>query len=144
MHNTMQTSPEQVYDLFPYRETPDSSTFFCMIIEEGGAHPYLRTGDTYKYVAESYFIEMLSETRPGCLRWSDIPYSAREEQFALKVYPQKLVDQVIVDRRTGQPYREIMWSWGHAMCGDTVFIPLSSDEVKKLRENVAFPQYECR
>ena len=103
-----------------------------MVIEEGGAHPYLRTGDTYKYIEERDFIEILSETYPGCLRYSDIPYSARKIQFTLKVDPYKLVDQVLVDRRTGQAYREIMWCWGKAMCGDTILVPLSADEVKKL------------
>ena len=134
MRSTKQISPNQIYDLFPYEEAPDGNTFFCMVIEEGGAHPYLRTGDTYKYIEERRFIEILSETYPGCLRYSDIPYSAREIKFTLKVEPYALVDQVVVDNRTGQPYREIMWSWGHAMCGDTVLVPLSADEVKKLRK----------
>lgn len=132
MRSTKQISPEQVYDLLPYQKAPDDNTFFCMVIEEGGAHPYLRMGDTYKYIEDREFIEILSETYPGCLRFSDVPYSAREIQFTLKVDPYKLVDQVLVDRRTGQSYREIMWSWGKAMCGDTVFVPLSADEVKKL------------
>ena len=132
MRSTKQISPEQVYDLFPYQDAPDNNTFFCMVIEEGGAHPYLRTGDTYKYIEERDFIEILSETYPGCLRYSDIPYSARKIQFTLKVDPYKLVDQVLVDRRTGQAYREIMWCWGKAMCGDTILVPLSADEVKKL------------
>ena len=111
MRSTKQISPEQVYDLFPYQEAPDNNTFFCMVIEEGGAHPYLRTGDTYKYIEERDFIEILSETYPGCLRYSDVPYDARDIQFTLKVDPYKLVDQVLVDRRTGQAYREIMWCW---------------------------------
>ena len=105
-----------------------------MVIEEGGAHPYLRTGDTYQYIEERDFIEILSEIYPGCLRYSDVPYDARDIQFTLKVDPYKLVDQVLVDRRTGQAYREIMWCWGHAMCGDTILVPLSADEVKKLRK----------
>lgn len=134
MRSTKQISPDQVYDLFPYQEAPDGNTFFCMVIEEGGAHPYLRTGNTYKYIEEHRFIEILSETSPGCFRYSDIPCSAREIKFTLKVEPYALVDQVVVDNRTGQPYREIMWSWGHAMCGDTVLVPLSADEVKKLRK----------
>ena len=133
MRGTKQISPEQVYDLFPYPKAPDDNTFFCMVIEEGGAHPYLRTGDTYKYIEEREFGELLSEAYPGWLRLSDIPYSAREIQFTLKVEPYKLVDRVLVDRRTGQPYREIMWCWGHAMCGDTVLVPLTADEVQELR-----------
>lgn len=136
MHSTKQISPEQVYDLFPYQEATDENTFFCMVIEDGGAHPYLRAGDTYKFVEDREFIALLSEIYPGCLRFSDIPYSAREMQFVLKVDPYKLVDQVLVDRQTGQPYREIMWCWGHAMCGDTILVPLTADEVKNLRKNV--------
>ena len=134
MRSTKQISPNQIYDLFPYEEAPDGNTFFCMVIEEGGAHPYLRTGDTYKYIEERVFIEILSETYPGCLRYSDVPYDARDIQFKLKVDPYNLVDQVLADRRTGQAYREIMWCWGHAMCGDTILVPLSEDEVKKLRK----------
>ena len=134
MRSTKQISPEQVYDLFPYQAAPDGNTFFCMVIEEGGAHPYLRTGNSYKYIEERRFIEILSETYPGGLRYSDIPYSAHEIKFTLKVEPYALVDRVIVDNRTGQPYREITWSWGHAMCGDTVFVPLFSDEVEELRK----------
>ena len=134
MCSAKQISPEQVYDLLPYQEAPDGNTFFCMVIEEGGAHPYLRTGDTYKYIEERRFIEILSEIYPGCLRYSDVPYDARDIQFTLKVDPYKLVDQVLIDRRTGQAYREIMWCWGHAMCGDTILVPLSANEVKKLRK----------
>ena len=134
MRSTKQISPEQAYDLFPYQEAPDGNTFFCMVIEEGGAHPYLRTGDTYQYIEEREFIEILSKQYPGCLFSSDIPYSDRKKQFTRKVVPYALVDQVIVDSRTGQPYREINWCWGHAMCGGVVFVPLSADEVKKLRK----------
>ena len=134
MRSAKQISPEQVYDLFPYPKASDGDTFFCMVLEEGGAHPYLRTGDTYKYIEERDFIEILSEIYPGCLRYSDVPYDARDIQFTLKVDPYKLVDQVLADRRTGQAYREIMWCWGHAMCGDTILVPLSADEVKKLRK----------
>ena len=134
MRSTKQITPEQVYDLFPYQEAPDGNTFFCMVIEEGGAHPYLRTGDTYTYIEEREFIETLFKTYPGCLRLSEIPYSDRKIQFTLKVDPYKLVDQVLADRRTGQLYREIMWCWGHAMCGDTILIPLSNDEVRELRK----------
>ena len=134
MRSTKQISPEQVYDLFPYQAAPDGNTFFCMVIEEGGAHPYLRTGNTYTYIEEHEFIEILFKTYPGCLRFSDVPHSAREIQFTLKVDPYKLVDQVLADRRTGQSYREIMWCWGRAMCGDTILVPLSNDEVRKLRK----------
>ena len=134
MRSTKQISPEQVYDLFPYQEAPEENTFFCMVIEEGGAHPYLRTGDTYKCIGEREFVEILYKKYPGCLSSSDIPYSDRKKKFTLKVDPYKLVDQVLVDRRTGQSYREINWCWGHMMCGGVVFVPLSADEVKELRK----------
>ena len=135
MRSTKQISPEQVYDLFPYKDAPDNNTFFCMVIEDGGAHPYIRTGDTYQYIDDGAFVELLSKIHSGCLRYSDFTYSAREVQFTLKVDPYKLVDQVVVDRRTGQLYREIMWGWGHMACGGSVFVPISVDESKKLRKS---------
>lgn len=134
MHSTKQISPEQVYDLFPYQEAAGGSAFYCMVFEWDGAHPYLRTGDTYEHIDEHEFAAILSKKYPGCLGYYDIPNSAREIKFTLKVEPYALVDQVIVDSRTGQQYREIMWGWCRAMCSETVFIPISSDQVKKLRK----------
>ena len=134
MCSAKQISPEQVYDLLPYQEAPDGNTFFCMVIADGGAYPYLRTGDELKNIGEREFADLLTKARPGCIRYSDIPYLDREEVFKLRVEPYKFVDQVLVDRRTGQLYREIMWCWGHAACGDTILIPVSADEVRKLRK----------
>lgn len=110
MCNTKQISPEQVYDLFPYPGAPDDNTFFCMVFDKSGdgAHPYLRTGNTYKYVEDHEFVKILSEIYPGLLRYPAIPYSDSEIKYTLKVEPYRLVDQVLVDRRTGQAYREIM------------------------------------
>ena len=134
MRSTQQISPEKVYDLFPYQNAPGDNTFFCIVIEDGGAHPYIRTGDAYQYIDDGAFVELLSTIHTGCLRHSDFPYSAREEQFTLKVDPYKLVDRVVSDSRTGQLYREIMWCWGHMACGGSIFVPVSPDEVKKLRK----------
>ena len=110
MRSVSQISPEQTYELFPHPKPPKGNTFFCMVIEECGAHPYLRTGDAYEYIEDRDFVSVLMETFPGCLRHSDIPYSDRQEQFTIKIEPFKLVDQVLVDRRTGQAYREIQWT----------------------------------
>ena len=134
MGSAKQISPQQVHDLFPCQAAPEDNAFLCLVIEEGGAHPYLRTSDAYTCIDEREFVKMLFEMFPGCLHFCDIPHTEREVLFTLKVDPYKLVDQVLVDRRTGQAYREIMWCWGHAMCGDTVLVPISAGEVKKLRK----------
>ena len=129
-----QPHAHEVYDILPYRDATAENTFFCMVIADGGAYPYLRTGDELENIGEREFADLLTKARPGCIRYSDIPYLDREEVFTLRVEPYKFADQVLSDRRTGQLYREIMWCWGHAACGDTILIPVSADEVRKLRK----------
>ena len=135
--------PETEYYLFTYQEEPGLYTgSFVLGIDNGNTHPCLRTDrhddsgniqTEYRQLLDHEFLEYISVLYPGYLRSSALRYSERATLFVLENKPWVMHDMVVVDCRSGQPYRNIAWVWGaHCPGGGDILIPLSYDEVRKL------------
>ena len=135
--------PETEYYLFPYQEEPGVYTgSFVLGIDNGNTHPCLRIDrcdeigncqTEYKQLRDHEFMEYVSQIYPGYLRYSDLNYSEWVTLFLLEMRPWIMHDMIVIDRKSGKPYRDIGWVWGtHCPSGGVVLIPLSYDEVRKL------------
>ena len=86
----------------------------------------------YRPIDRRQFMECIANNIPGFDPDFQIPYSYNFRLFYIKTYQGRFVDFITIDLRSGEPYRCISWVWGKGSCCETVYIPISFDEVRQL------------